>query len=320
MKIAIVGCGALGSFYGAKLALRNHEVHFLLRSDYETVKRDGLTVESVDGDFHVRPNCADRPDTIGRCDLVIIGLKTTANAAFSQLLPPLCDASTAVLTLQNGLGNEDALAELFDPQQILGGLCFVCLNRIRAGHIRHLAHGHIVIGEFAGSATNRTREIAEMFKDADVGCSVRDNLEQAHWEKLVWNIPFNGLGVASSAGLRAVQTGEISEQRAPSPCLTTDLLLADEDWLALVRQLMLEVIESGNRHGHSIDPSLADKMIANTREMGAYRPSTLIDFENGLPLELHSMFLEPLRRARSKGYEPAALANLCAILENLDRR
>ena len=89
MKVAVVGCGAVGSYYGAKLARAGHEVHFLLRSDYDAVSRQGVCVQSPDGDFRLQPRCARRPEEIGPADLVLIGLKTTANDQFPLLLPPL---------------------------------------------------------------------------------------------------------------------------------------------------------------------------------------------------------------------------------------
>ena len=147
MKIAVVGCGALGSFYGAKLAVAGEDVHFLLRSDYEIVRRSGVRIQSVDGNFEAHPKCANSPRAIGQCDLVLIGLKTTANEAFASLLPELVGPGTALLTLQNGLGNEEQLAGLFGPERVLGGLCFVCLNRTAPGHIEHTAHGDIFLGE-----------------------------------------------------------------------------------------------------------------------------------------------------------------------------
>src|SRR4026209_59876 len=103
MKIAVVGCGALGSYYGAKLCRDGQQVHFLLRSDYDRVRRHGVTIRSPEGDFNARPNCAREPEEFGTSDLVLIGLKTTANDQFSRLLPPLVGPTTAVVTLQNGL-------------------------------------------------------------------------------------------------------------------------------------------------------------------------------------------------------------------------
>src|SRR5277367_3765756 len=106
MKIAVVGCGAVGSYYGAKLGRSGQEMHFLLRSDYDVVRRSGVRILSPEGDFQFHPRCAKSPDEIGHADLVLIGLKTTANDQLPRLVTPLVGPSTAVMTLQNGLGNE----------------------------------------------------------------------------------------------------------------------------------------------------------------------------------------------------------------------
>ncbi|HEY6166613.1 MAG TPA: 2-dehydropantoate 2-reductase [Verrucomicrobiae bacterium] len=318
MKIAVVGCGALGSYYGGKLCRDGQDVHFLLRSDFEMVRRRGVTVLSPDGDFHFNPKCARAPEEIGVADLVLIGLKTTANSEFPKLLPPLVGPHTAVMTLQNGLGNEETLARHFPPEQILGGLCFVCLNRLEPGVIQHLAHGKVVMGEFRRWPEPRTHDIASMIRHAGVPCSVTDNLERARWEKLVWNIPFNGLGVAGAAGLDALLSPHTSLVAPHGFVRPTDQLLADPRWCALVRELMLEVIAAANAKGLKIDESCADHQIERTRAMGAYRASTLIDFERGQPIELESLFLEPLRQAKAAGVATPRLAALCTVLVQLN--
>jgi len=321
VKIGVIGCGALGSYYGAKLCRDGQEVHFLLRSDYEAVRRRGVRVLSPEGDFHVQPGCARDPAEIGFCDLVLIGLKTTANREFARLITPLVAPHTAILTLQNGLGSEAQLAALFGAEKILGGLCFVCLNRLEPGVIAHLAHGKIVLGEYRGWPEPRTHNLASLIRHAGVPCKVTDNLERTHWEKLVWNIPFNGLGVASAAGLDALAAVPRSTLPVPPPlrpCLSSDQLLADPQWHQLVRELMLEVIAAANALGLAIPESLADRQITNTLEMGAYRASTLIDFARGQPLELETLFLEPLRQAQKAGVSAPRLAALCEVLTALN--
>jgi 2-dehydropantoate 2-reductase len=319
MKIAIVGCGALGSYYGACLTRAGHDVHFLLRSDLETVRTHGVQVLSPDGDFHVRPNAAATPEEIGPCDLVVIGLKTTANGEFPRLIPPLVEIGTAVLTLQNGLGNEEALSTVLREDQILGGLCFVCINRIAPGIIRHIAHGRIMLGEYGRPADDRTRMIASAFEAAGVPCEVTDTLAEAHWLKLVWNIPFNGLGVASAAGLEALETGRIPDGRPLAPCNSSDQLLADPAWESWVRRLMAEVIATARAQGHAVPDDYAQYQIDRTREMGPYFASTIVDFMDQRPLELDSLFLEPLRQAQEFGVATPALAALCGVLGDLAR-
>jgi len=320
MKIAIVGCGALGSFYGAKLCRAGHEVHFLLRSDYAAVREHGVTIHSPDGDFQVRPHCARTPEEIGCCDAVLIGLKTTANSQFPKFLPPLVGPQTAVVTLQNGLGNEEQLARIFTPEQVMGGLCFVCLNRIAPGVIRTMAQGKVVLGEFLRPPQPRTHELVHLFNDAGVRCEATDNLARTHWEKLVWNVPFNGLGVAGVAGYEAMIFAPAPTPAAFASVLTTDKLLGDLRWENLVRELMAEVITAANALGLGVSPALAGKQITRTRTMGAYKASTLIDFERRQPLELESMFLEPLRQAQAAGVATPRLARLCEVLQRLDRQ
>jgi 2-dehydropantoate 2-reductase len=318
MKIAVVGCGAVGSYYGAKLARSGQETHFLLRSDYEAVRGKGVLIRSPEGDFGVQPKCARTPEEIGVSDLVIVALKTTANDQFERLLTPLVGPATAVLTLQNGLGNEARLAALFGQKKVMGGLCFVCLNRLEPGVILHIAHGIIIMGEYGRWPEPRTQEIAAMIRHSGVPCKVTDNLARAHWEKLVWNIPFNGLGVAGAAGYEAVISGTVPPGLKLGPCLTTDKLLADPRWENLVRELMLEVIAAANGLGLDVPVAAAEKQITRTRDMGAYKASTLLDFARGQALELDGLFLEPLRQARQAGVATPRLAALCNALTALD--
>jgi 2-dehydropantoate 2-reductase len=318
MKIAVVGCGAVGSYYGAKLCRAGHEVHFLLRSDYEAVCRDGVLIRSPEADFRVKPHCARLPEQIGWSDLVLIGLKTTANHEFPALVPPLVGPQTAVVNLQNGLGNERLLAALVGAEKLLGGLCFVCLNRVAPGVIAHTAHGRIELGEYQRPPGRRTDALATVFQSAGVPCAVVENLERAHWEKLVWNIPFNGLGVAGVTGYDAVLAGRLKERCLLPSCLPTDQLLGEPRWRQLLRELMDEVIATANALGFLIPASLAESQISRTLCMGAYKASTLLDFERGLPLELESLFREPLRQAQRAGVPTPRLAALCALLTELE--
>lgn len=319
LKVAVVGCGALGSYYGAKLCRLGCQTHFLLRSDYAHVRRHGVWIRSDQGDLRLRPRCARTPEEIGPADLVVIGLKTTANDELPRLLPPLIETHTVVLTLQNGLGNEEAIASLVPAGQIMGGLCFVCLNRIRPGVIQHLAHGMIVLGEYAGWPAPRTHDMAGLFRRSGVPCKVADNLALAHWEKLVWNIPFNGLGVAGAAGLPAMEDASHPIIRTGA-CLTTEALLAHPGWARLVRDLMLEVIAGAGRVGNQLPGDLADRMLEKTLLMGPYKPSTVCDFEMGRPLELDALFRMPLARAQSAGSPMPILERLCRVLETLESR
>jgi len=316
-KIGVVGCGAVGGYYGAKLCQTGCEVHFLLRSDYDVVFNNGVHIHSAEGDFHARPRAARSPEEIGTCSLVVVALKSTANHRLAELLTPIVGKQTVLLTLQNGLGNETMLADLFPGRLILGGMCFVCLNRAGPGVIHHIAHGKIVLGRHASSPDQLTEAVAALIRSTGIPVDVSPDLERAHWEKLVWNIPFNGLGVAGAAGLEAVQAGQMKTGEPLTPCLATDALLDNGPWEQLVTDLMNEVISAGRALGHDLSKSIGEHQRERTRVMGAYRASTLIDFERGQPLEMEALFRLPLSQAQTAGVETPRLAAICDLLAQM---
>jgi len=251
---------------------------------------------------------------------VLIGLKTTANDQLPPLVTPLAGPDTALVLLQNGLGNEAQLAAALGPERIFGGLCFVCLNRVAPGVIRHTAYGFVVLGEHLRRPGPRAQALTRLFEHAGVPCQLTENLEQARWEKLIWNIPFNGLGVAGTAGYDATVRGRLEPNQALGPCLATEALLGDPRWESLVRELMSEVIAAARGRGFPVKEELAERNLERTRTMGPYKASTLIDFERHQPLELDRVFFEPLRQAEQAGVATPRLAALCAALQQLEER
>jgi 2-dehydropantoate 2-reductase len=300
---AVVGSGAIGLYYGGRLAEAGADVRFLARSDYEALTQDGLRAESMAGDFHLPQVSAFRsPGEIGPVDLVIVAWKATANDAFAEVLPPLLHDQTQVLTLQNGLGNCERIAEIVGPERVTGGLCFVCINRTGPGVVSHTSGGRLTIGEFGAGLPGRAEALAARFQAAKIPASAVDDLEKAQWEKLIWNIPFNGLAVAEGG-------------------VTTQQLLADPAIENQIRELMFEVVAAARGQGIFLEESLVEKNIGRTREMDAYRPSTMIDFIEGRELELGPIWEEPLRRAREAGVPTPALERLLQrIREKLKKR
>ncbi|MEM7602919.1 MAG: 2-dehydropantoate 2-reductase, partial [Verrucomicrobiota bacterium] len=281
-RIAIVGSGAVGAYYGARLAAGGDaQVSFLMRRDLDAVNKSGLKVHSVEGDFTVDPVSAfGSTAAIGPVDLVIIALKATSNGAIPTLLPPLLQEGTRILTLQNGLGNEEFLQSHFPDHPIIGGLCFVCINRGEPGVIHHLAHGRVEMGEL--TETVSVEQVHDLFVDAGLHAKLLPNLGLARWRKLIWNIPFNGLSISEG-------------------CIDTKRILADSARVERVRTLMHEIIAAAAAFGYEIDPAFAESNISGTAEMGAYRPSSLIDFEEGKSVEVEPIWGEPLRRGREAG-------------------
>jgi 2-dehydropantoate 2-reductase len=291
-NVALVGAGAVGIYYGGRLAQHGENVSFLLRSDYPEVVRDGLRIESVHGDFALpKVRAARTAEEIGPVDLVIVSWKATANDHLAHVLPPLLHAGTQVLTLQNGLGNCEAIANITGPERVIGGLCFVCINRLAPGHIRHTAGGRIAIGEWIPDHSGRAGELARRFKAAGIPADPTPRLEEAQWQKLVWNVPFNGLAIAEGG-------------------VTTDFLLASPAIEEEIRALMAEVIAAARALGLDLSDSLIDFNVGRTRPMGPYRPSSMIDFLAGREVELGPIWEEPLRRATAVGVPMPHLTDL----------
>lgn len=298
MRIAVIGSGALGLYYGALLQRAGNDVRFLLRRDYDAVSSGGLTVTSPDGDFRLEEVQAfRRSEEMGEVNLVVVGLKTFDNDRLVELCRPLMRGSAAVLTLQNGLGNEELLAEAFGADRVLGGVAFLGANRGEPGTVHHLGKGQIRLGELQGGLTDRARAVAGVFSAAGVRCEPVAELLRARWEKLVWNIPYNGL---------CALTGQ-----------TTDRLMDHAPTRGEVIALMHEVIAGANAQGFTepIDrDACVAAMVEQTVGLGAYKPSMMIDREEGRRLELGSIYAVPLERAAARGVEMVRVRMLHALL------
>ncbi len=294
-RIAVIGAGAVGGYYGAQLARVGEEVTFLFRRDLAAVRARGLTVRlhhPVATEFRLQPvNVAATPAEIGPVDLVLVALKATANDAFPALIPPLLHERTRILTLQNGLGNEEQLAALFGAERIAGGLCFICLNRAESGAIDCFLPGSISIGKHGRPASAQLHALAAAWGRAGVKCSVTDDLAAMRWRKLVWNVPFNGLAIAAGG-------------------VTTDQIIGDAALLDEARALMREIQAAAAAHGHEIPDAFLQKQVEVTRPMGPYKPSSLIDFLAGRAVEIEAIWGEPLRRAQAAGVAMPRLAVL----------
>ncbi|HMP77366.1 MAG TPA: putative 2-dehydropantoate 2-reductase [Kiritimatiellia bacterium] len=286
-RYAIIGTGAVGGFYGARLQAAGCEVHFLLHSDADHVRAHGLRVESPDGDLILnRVHAHAAVETMPPCDVVIVALKTTHNHLLPRLLAKPLARDGVVLMLQNGLGVEAEAAAVVGADRVLGGLCFICANKTGPGRILHLDYGDVMLGEYRadgrpGGVTPRMEVIADDLRAARIPVTCAEDLLLARWKKLVWNIPYNALSVI----LRT----------------TTDRLMQQPDTRALVEALMREVVAGAAACGKCIDDAFVAKMLADTDRMKPYKTSMMLDHEAGRPLEIDAIYARPLASAQAAG-------------------
>ena len=298
-RTAIIGSGALGTYYGAKLAKSGVPVSFLARRDLTHLQTKGLQIRCTQGDFHLpKVTAFGSPQEIGPADLVLVCIKTTSNSSLRTLLPPLLGPSTLVCTLQNGLGNEDLLASLVGKDRILCGVCHVCVSRPEAGVALNISGGNIRFSDLTGGDTPRAHSLAQLFESAGLSCSVAPSVGSARWYKLVWNIPFNGLAIAEGG----IDTAQI----LTNPTLHTKTLA-----------LMKEVMAASAALGFPQDPKHPQMEIERTRKMGAYQPSSLLDYLAQKPVELYSIWGEPLRQGTTAGVAMPRLTILYNSLKEL---
>jgi 2-dehydropantoate 2-reductase len=240
------------------------------------------------------------PEEIGPVDLVLVCIKTTGNASLKKLLPPLLGPHTVVCTLQNGLGNEELLASIAGEERVLGGVCHVCVSRPEPGVARNMACTDIKFSDLSGGDTPRARSLAKIFTDAGVGCTVAPTIGSARWYKLVWNVPFNGLGIAGGPG------GRDTQQVLEDPALHQE-----------AKDLMTEILTASTKLGYPQDPNLIEKEIARTRSMGHYKSSSQLDWEAGKPVELESIWGEALRQGTAAGVPMPHLQKLYEKLKGM---
>lgn len=291
-----MGSGAVGTYYGARMALAGAHVRFLMRGDLAAVRaRGSIIIHDRSGAAELRPVAAfGTAAEVGPVDLAVVCLKTTT-PGIRALVEPMLGADTPILTLQNGFGADEGLAALFGAGRVMGGLVFMAINRVGPGEVRCFHPGMVSVGEFGRAPMERTRALAGLLSSAGMKTNVVENLVEARWSKLVWNIPFNGLSIAEGG-------------------ITTDRICSDPRLAAEARALMLEVQRAAAAFGFSIPDAFVEKQFEVTPPMGAYQPSSLVDFLAGREVEVESIWGEPLRRARAAGAAMPRLGSLYARL------
>ena len=298
MRYGIIGTGAIGGYYGGKLAHSGQDVHFLFHKDYEFVRENGLQVDSCDGSFHLdQVNAYASTTDMPKCDVVLVGLKTINNHMLPELLSPLLHENSVVVLIQNGIGVEADVQQMFPNTALIAGLAFICSAKTEPGRVNHQCYGSINLGNYSCKDETLFNAILNDFTNAGIQAGSVP-YEEARWKKAVWNMPFNGMTVALNT--------------------QTDLLLKNPSTRQLIRDLMMEVIDAARHLGVTgLDETFADKMIETTDVMTPYSPSMKLDYDFHRPMEIHYIYTRPIEIARAAGFRMAKLEMLEAELRFL---
>jgi 2-dehydropantoate 2-reductase len=305
---AVIGVGGVGGFYGINLAHAGAEVHFLLRS--APAGADTLTLESAEGTVVVRDgiDCRIHRDwsDIPAVDIALVAVKAIANPDVAPRIGAIVKPGGAVVLLQNGIDAEPGYAAALPADvDVIGGLAFLASHRASPTSFVHVDYGALTLGRYRpgyqpGGVSPAMSVLAGDLAAASVPVIPSEDLLAARWQKLVWNIPFNGLSVVLDA--------------------RTDALMSDSAAVSVITALMGEVVAAAAADGRAMEPDLIDGLLDGTRAMRSYAPSMQLDYAHRRPLEIAAMYRAPLTRAARVGVDMVRTGMLADALTFLDAR
>ncbi|UZR98361.1 2-dehydropantoate 2-reductase [Chondrinema litorale] len=299
MTISIIGTGAIGGYYGLMLANAGHDVHFLLRSDYEYVLEHGLHLQSEahQSIFIPEVNAYKNVANMPKSDIILVALKSTQNSeVLPQILREIADEKSIVVLCQNGLGLEADLSKKLPHLQIAAGVALIAAYKSKSGVIVHQAYGDLDLASYNVTDLSTLEEFSKNLAEAGVKSTVQE-LNLVRWKKLIWNMAFNGLSVVLNK--------------------TTTQILSEPQSFEQTKAIMKEVIQGARACGIHLPEAAADVMINFTQNMSPYYPSMKLDFDNGRPLEIKYMYQKPISAAREAGFEMKETEKLYQTLLSL---
>jgi 2-dehydropantoate 2-reductase len=302
MRVAVLGAGAVGGFFGAKLAARSNDVAFIARGAHlAALRRDGLAVESFQDDLNVRDALfTDSPAAVGPVDLILFCVKSYDTESVAQALAPMLEQGTVILSLQNGVDNADKIARLWGTQRTLAGVVYLGSQLQQPGRIKHSAGGRIVFGELDGEIHETTRVIEKTLASAQIPCEVSTDIRQAQWRKLLWNAPFCAISCTARATMKE--------------------MIESESLTKLALDCMGEVREAAKSQGIDLDRALFDETLNFSKSLGAFKPSMLQDLEGGKPLEFDAFNGIVVNLLEKSGKAAPVNKVFYRVLKHLDQR
>jgi 2-dehydropantoate 2-reductase len=303
VKIAVFGAGGVGGYFGGRLAAAGADVHLIARGAHlEALRGRGLRVRSVRGDFEAALPATDDPSDVGPSDAVLLCVKAFDTAAAAARLGPLLGPETAVISLQNGIDNEERIAAAVGAGRVLGGVAFVFAEIVEPGVIDHRGGpSTILFGELDGRPTERAERLLVACRQAGIAECIEPEIRARLWEKYAF--------ICAQAGMTAAVRLPIGEIRASAPA-----------W-SMFRRIVTEVAALAAAEGVRLDDDVVDRLVSFAEQLEpSVRSSLHDDLVAGRRLELDALHGTALRRAAARGLELPACEAVLAVLEPWSRR
>ena len=303
MRIAVMGTGAVGGYFGAKLAAAGHELVFIARGKHlEAMRRTGLRIDSPNDSLRVTDSLfTSNPAEFGAADLVLFCVKSYDTETAAKALAPLIGDTTTILSLQNGIDNPEKIARVWDERRTFAGVVYIGAQVAAPGVILHSSGGKIVFGQTDGGDNSRAAEVIERtLSAAGINCAISQNIGRVQWVKLLWNAPFCAISSLARADMKQI--------------------LESQGLKKLAVACMAEVQAAARERGIDLPLALYEETLAFSAGLGRFKPSMLQDLEAGKPLEyeaFNGIILNILHQAGK-----AAPINECfyALLQQLDKK
>ncbi|MDD3118449.1 MAG: 2-dehydropantoate 2-reductase [Victivallales bacterium] len=302
-KILLFGAGAVGAYFCGKLAHAGlADVAVVCRSDYETVKERGYRIAGKDGDFVFRPAGVYRTaaEYRGAADYLFVTSKVLPGIDLPQLIRAAVGPQTVIVLIQNGIDIETDLATAFPGHEIISSIAYIGVTRVAPGEVIHLDGGRLKFGVYPRGVSSHTEQLVRLFTAAGVPVAATAEIMRARWEKLVWNVPFNPISVLTRSD--------------------TAQLMADPDMVALLRATMEEVCATAAAAGWAQPATMITEQLEFTRGFKPYKPSMLIDYENGRPMEIEAIIGNVVRTAARLNVPVPHIFSIYAMIKRLNRR
>lgn len=300
MRIAVMGSGAVGGYFGAKLAAAGHDLAFVARGKHlAAMQRDGLRVRSADGELLIKNALfTDAPSAIGNVELILFCVKSYDTETANSLMRPLVGPRTTILSLQNGIDNPQKLAAVWGASRILAGVVYVGAAMEQPGVVAHSSGGRIVFGALDGASNENVKTVEQALAAGQIPHERSEEIAKVQWIKLLWNASFCAVSCLTRANVKQIVESEPLTQ--------------------LVRDCMTEVQAAARTRGIELSPARLDQTLEFSRTLGNFKPSMLQDLEAGKPLEyeaFNGIVVKLLGQAGSRAPTNEAFYNMLDFID-----